>query len=88
MSIFDNLDYLLFKNNGVQIIVHKQKPKRTHRKRRINKKWIKRYGYHPCAIEDNQIIICNQGTKAIMMNMVTYQKMKKLIPVIIRSDLL
>lgn len=31
-------------------------PRRTHRKRRINKKWLKRYGYKSVP-DDNRVVI-------------------------------
>ena len=44
-----NLNFLI---DGYQIIISPHmilgwKPKRSHHKRRINKKWQKRYGYSP-----------------------------------------
>lgn len=36
--------------------ITKSVPRRTHRKRRINKKWLKRYGYKRVP-DDSQIII-------------------------------
>ena len=45
--------------NGFRLIettaITKQVPRRTHRKRRINKKWEKRYGYKT-VFDDWQII--------------------------------
>ena len=37
--------------------ITKQVQYRTHRKRRINKKWAKRYG-HKTIIDDGRIIMC------------------------------
>ena len=34
----------------------KSVPRRTHRKRRINKKWLKRYGYKR-VLDDSQVVI-------------------------------
>ena len=36
--------------------ITKSVPRRTHRKRRINKKWLKRYGYKRVP-DDNQAVI-------------------------------
>ena len=45
--------------NGFRLIettaITKQVQRRTHRKRRINKKWAKRYGYKT-VLDDGQII--------------------------------
>ena len=35
--------------------ITKQVPRKTHRKRRINKKWLKRYGYNT-VLDDGRII--------------------------------
>lgn len=37
--------------------ITKQVQRRTHRKRRINKKWLKRYGYKT-VLDDEKIIRC------------------------------
>lgn len=37
--------------------ITKEVQRRTHRKRRINKKWLKRYGYKT-ALDDGRIIQC------------------------------
>lgn len=62
---------------GIPIIItDKRKQKRTHRRKRINKKWAKRYGF----IENNYLYI--EDDKAIMfegkiyMNEKTFLKLK------------
>ena len=37
--------------------ITKEVQRRTHRKRRINKKWLKRYGYKP-VLDDGRVIQC------------------------------
>ena len=64
------------KYTGIPIIVvpDSKKQNRTHRKKRINKKWAKRYGYTTYnSIEDEQIITMNGS-----MNPRTYYKLKSL----------
>lgn len=48
--------------------------KRTHRKRRINKKWLKKYGCYP--MQHNKIYVVN-GT--LWMSWLTWQKIKPLL---------
>ena len=66
--------------NGIQIIVipDSKKQNRTHRKKRINKKWAKRYGYTQYnSMEDDQVVSLNGN---MYMNPRTYYKMKSLLP--------
>lgn len=46
--------------NGFRLVettaITKQVQRRTHRKRRINKKWLKRYGYKT-VLDDGRIIL-------------------------------
>lgn len=46
--------------NGLQLIettaITKQVQRRTHRKRRINKKWLKKYGYKT-VLDDGNVIL-------------------------------
>lgn len=59
------------------IVTDKRKQKRTHRKKRINKKWAKRYGYTIYnSIEDEKVITMN-GT--MYMNLRTYYKIQGLV---------
>lgn len=63
---------------GIPIIVvpDKKKQNRTHKKKRINKKWAKRYGYTLYnSIEDEKVITMN-GT--MYMNPRTYYKIQEL----------
>ncbi len=47
--------------NGFRLVatkaLKKEVQRRTHRKWRINKKWLKRYGYKT-ALDDGRLIIC------------------------------
>jgi hypothetical protein len=43
--------------------ITKSVPRRTHRKRRIAKKWLKRYGYK-CVPDDNKVLIFGNGIYA------------------------
>ena len=65
---------------GVPIIVipDSKKQNRTHRKKRINKKWAKRYGYTQYnSMEDDQVVSLSGN---MYMNPRTYYKMKNLLP--------
>lgn len=64
------------KYTGIPIIVvpDSKKQNRTHRKKRINKKWAKRYGYTTYNfIEDDKVIMMNGR---ICVNPRTYYKLK------------
>ena len=66
------------KYTGIPIIVvpDSKKQNRTHRKKRINKKWAKRYGYTTYNfIEDDKVIMMNGK---ICVNPRTYYKLKSL----------
>ena len=66
------------KYTGIPIIVvpDSKKKNRTHRKKRINKKWAKRYGYTTYNfIEDDKVIMMNGR---ICVNPRTYYKLKSL----------
>jgi hypothetical protein len=52
--------------------ITKQVQRRTHRKKRINKKWLKRYGYKT-VLDDSKIIRCGDTL------FVTPKTLKKLI---------
>ena len=47
--------------------ITKQVQRRTHRKRRINKKWLKRYGYKT-VLDDERMIICGDCIYATPKN--------------------
>ena len=63
---------------GIPIIILPpiKKQARTHKKKRINKKWLKRYGYiyYSNGIEDNQAIKFNG---CLYMNRNSYLAIKK-----------
>ena len=58
-------------------IATKEWQKRKHRKKRINKKWFKRYGtYELNMMPHNEVVMMNDGT--ICMTKRTYQKLKEM----------
>ena len=66
--------------NGYQIIISPNmilgwKPKRVHHKRRINKKWQKRYGYSPIYDMEHVYVMGNQ----FFMSKGYYEKFKEII---------
>lgn len=63
---------------GIPLIVipDSKKQNRKHKKRRINKKWAKRYGYTTYnSIEDEKVIMMNGR---VCVNPRTYYKLKSL----------
>lgn len=64
---------------GIPIIVipDKKKQNRAHRKKRINKKWAKRYGYTVHNLFKDDEVITMEGN--MYMNPRTYYKMKSLL---------
>ena len=69
-------DSVFAKYTGIPIIVvpDSKKQNRTHRKKRINKKWAKRYGYTTYnSIEDEKVITMNGS---MYVNPRTYYKLK------------
>lgn len=63
---------------GIPIIVvsDSKKQNRTHKKKRINKKWAKRYGYTTYnSIEDEKVIMMNGS---MYVNPRTYYKLKSI----------
>ena len=72
------MNSILSAYTGIPIIVvpDSKKQNRTHRKKRINKKWAKRYGYTTYNfIEDDKVIMMNGK---ICVNPRTYYKLKSL----------
>lgn len=66
------------KYTGIPIIVvpDSKKQNRKHKKKRINKKWKKRYGYTLYnSLEDDQVIMMNGR---VCVNPRTYYKLKSL----------
>ena len=63
---------------GIPIIVvpDSKKQNRTHKKKRINKKWAKRYGYTTSnSIEDEKVIMMNGS---MYVNPMAYYKLKSI----------
>ena len=60
------------------IIAPSKRQRRTHKKKRINKKWLKRYGYiyYGNGIEDNQTFTFNG---CLYMNKNSYLALKKVL---------
>ena len=62
---------------GMEIIITeyltKDIQRRTHKKHRINKKWLKRYGYK-CVPDNDKIIVFNNK---LFMTKGAYEKVKK-----------
>lgn len=59
---------------GHPVYIVKEGQKRKHRKKRINKKWLKRYGCYEF-IANDQVVIMNDGT--ICMTKKTWEKLRK-----------
>ena len=68
---------MLVTNFGMEIFITERITKdiqrRTHKKRRINKKWLKRYGYK-CVPDNDKIILSNNK---LFMTKGAYEKVKK-----------
>ena len=74
----DDMDSLLY---GMPIIIDGMKvQRRKHRKKRINKKWAKRYGFHYYSNLKNGDTVIFNGK--IYMNHWTYEQLRKIINVI------
>ena len=68
---------MLVTDFGMEIIITecltKDIQRRTHKKRRINKKWLKRYGYKSVPDNDKMIVFNNK----LFMTKGAYEKVKK-----------
>lgn len=68
---------MLVTNFGMEIIITelitKDIQRRKHKKRRINKKWLKRYGYK-CVPDNDKMIVFNNK---LFMTKGAYEKVKK-----------
>ena len=68
---------MLVTNYGMEIIITelitKDIQRRKHKKRRINKKWLKRYGYK-CVPDNDKIILSDNK---LYMAKGSYEKVKK-----------
>lgn len=64
-------------NFGMEIIITefitKDTQRRTHKKRRINKKWLKRYGYK-CVPDNDKIILSDNK---LFMTRGAYERVKR-----------
>ena len=74
-----NLSYTSLDFMGIPIIVSGKKiQNRKHGKKRINKKWIKRYGYKYTGLptDDEKIFMIPNGNGfSLLMNIRTYEKL-------------
>lgn len=60
----------------ITVVPNSKKQNRKHKKKRINKKWAKRYGYTTYnSIEDEKVIMMNGN---IYVNPRTYYKLKSI----------
>lgn len=64
-------------------IATKECQRRKHRKKRINKKWLKRYGTYELNMMPHGEIVLRDG--AIWMNKKTFEQFKKLIATVIEK---
>ena len=68
---------MLVTDLGMEIVITecltKDIQRRTHKKRRINKKWLKRYGYK-CVPDNDKMIVFNNK---LFMTKGAYEKVKK-----------
>ena len=67
----DNMFNLTGSIGGLQIIIAPEKriQRKTHKKKRINKKWAKRYGYkHIKSMEDNTIYLIPGHNQILLLN--------------------
>lgn len=76
-----NLEYNDLEINGIPIYVKGNKVQiRKHKKKRINKKWLKKYGYRYTStpLDDDMIIALPSSINRpyLMMNLKTYEKIK------------
>ena len=75
-----NLDYQYNYINGFKVITipnPKLIQKRKHKKRRINKKWAKKYGYYKSSLPTVDDKIYMLPDKTLIMNENTYLKLKE-----------
>lgn len=68
------MEYPLINGLPILIVPNVKKQRKVHRKKRINKKWAKRYGFI-CYnyLKDGDIIMTPDG---LMMNNVTYETLR------------
>lgn len=70
MELFSNL------NGWPIVITTRRHQNRKHRKKRINKKWLKRYGYEDYELQTDDVII-DRYNKKIYIKLSIYEKMLK-----------
>lgn len=79
------IDYKALLTGYPIYIATKEWQKRKHHKKRINKKWLKRYGtYELNMMPHNEIVMMDDGV--IWMTKKTFEQFKKLLEKEIRND--
>lgn len=76
MNLMNNGIWSAFAGIPIIVVPDSKKQNKTHKKKRINKKWAKRYGYTTYnLIEDEKVITMNES---IYVNPRTYYKLKSI----------
>ena len=76
MNLMNNGIWSAFAGIPIIVVPDSKKQNKTHKKKRINKKWAKRYGYTTYnLIEDEKVITINES---IYVNPRTYYKLKSI----------
>ena len=76
MNLMNNGIWSAFAGIPIIVVPDSKKQNKTHKKKRINKKWAKRYGYTTYNfIEDEKVITMNES---IYVNPRTYYKLKSI----------
>ena len=76
MNLMNNGIWSAFAGIPILVVPDSKKQNKTHKKKRINKKWAKRYGYTTYnLIEDEKVITMNES---IYVNPRTYYKLKSI----------
>ena len=76
MNLMNNGIWSAFAGIPIIVVPDSKKQNKTHKKKRINKKWAKRYGYTTYnLIEDEKVITMNES---IYVNPRTYYELKSI----------
>ena len=76
MNLMNNGIWSAFAGIPIIVVPDSKKQNKTHKKKRINKKWAKRYGYTTYnLIEEEKVITMNES---IYVNPRTYYKLKSI----------
>lgn len=71
------MNNLMMNGTPVVIVPNSKSQNRTHNKKRINKKWAKRYGFTTYEILDNGKVLIFGGV--MYMNQKTYEALRKML---------